>query len=254
MTEKTTEKITHRELCILGSEWLKKSLRCTISIYEPKGIKENPDAIGWRYSYGGARYEGSVLVECKTSRADFKQDFKKAFRIEPEKGVGNWRYYMCPTDVIKPEEVPEKWGLLYVNEKRKIKVIKNPYKDNLTKSKFNDINTECERFLLTRWLSKTEDPERIVMMLRETNNMNTRQAKEIQSLKAEKLQLRKFERLFWHYNKKAQKTELTPDQLVEEVDSLRNISYFLQEYSRTKSERTLEYVLQCVERLERKDT
>ncbi len=47
------EKITHRELCILGSDWLKKALRCTISIYEPKGIKENPDAIGWRYSYGG---------------------------------------------------------------------------------------------------------------------------------------------------------------------------------------------------------
>ena len=83
------EKITHRELCILGSDWLKKALRCTISIYEPKGIKENPDAIGWRYSYGGARYEGSILVECKTSRADFKQDFKKAFRQDPELGIGN---------------------------------------------------------------------------------------------------------------------------------------------------------------------
>lgn len=47
------EKITHRELCLLAAKWLKKDLRCTISIHEPKGIKENPDAIGWRFVWGG---------------------------------------------------------------------------------------------------------------------------------------------------------------------------------------------------------
>ena len=36
--------------------------------------------------------------------------------------VGNYRYFLCPEDVIQPEELPEGWGLLWIKGKR-IKVI-----------------------------------------------------------------------------------------------------------------------------------
>lgn len=54
----------------------------------------------------------SFLIETKISRADFKADAKKSFRQNG--GVGRYRYYACPEGLIKPEELPEKWGLIYV--------------------------------------------------------------------------------------------------------------------------------------------
>lgn len=238
----TTEKITHRELCLLAAKWLKKDLRCTISIHEPKGIKENPDAIGWRYSWGGAANEGSVLVECKTSRADFKKDFSKAFRIEPELGIGNWRYYMCPTDIINVEEIPENWGLIYVNEKRKLKVIKHPYKDNQRASKFKTINTENERYLLTRWLSKTEDPEKVMMILRETNNKFNNLCKSYDIIKNENKNLNKFKRLLERSGSDSI-NENTIDHVNDEMSRLYNLEWYLSMYKETGEERYLNLAL-----------
>lgn len=238
----STEKITHRELCLLAAKWLKKDLRCTISIHEPKGIKENPDAIGWRYSWGNAANEGSVLVECKTSRADFKKDFSKAFRQNPDIGIGNWRYYMCPTDLIKPEEIPDKWGLIYVNEKRKLKVVKHPYKDSLRKSKYTIINTENERYLLTRWLSKTENPEKVMLMLRETNNKFNNLCK---AYDRQKDQLKKFEgieTLLYLYGGEKM-GEMTITAINKEMSRLSNIEYYLKQYKQTNEQEWLDMAL-----------
>lgn len=38
--------------------------------------------------------------------------------------MGNYRYYLCPENVIKESELPDGWGLTYVNEKGKTKEIK----------------------------------------------------------------------------------------------------------------------------------
>jgi len=80
----------------------------------------------------------SYLIETKISRGDFLADFKKAHRQEGC-GIGNYRYYACPTGLIKPEELPEKWGLIYVDLIKKSAraampvghggVIRNPRKD-----------------------------------------------------------------------------------------------------------------------------
>lgn len=72
---------------------------------------EQPDAIGWRSGV-------SILVECKTSRPDFLADAKKIWRRKPEKGMGNWRFYMCEKDLININELPDKWGLVYVDGKK----------------------------------------------------------------------------------------------------------------------------------------
>ncbi len=54
----------------------------------------------------------SYMIETKISRADFLADFKKPHRVDG--GIGNYRYYACPEGLIKPDEVPDKWGLIWV--------------------------------------------------------------------------------------------------------------------------------------------
>ena len=188
---------------------------------------------------GNASNEGSVLVECKISRADFKKDFSKSFRIEPEQGIGNWRYYMCPTDIIKIDEIPEKWGLIYVNEKRKLKVIKHPYKDSLRGSKYNVINTENERYLLTRWLSKTEEPEKVMLMLRETNNKFNNLCKSYDKIKCENSDLNKYKRLI----NKSIINKKTVDNINQEIDRLDIMNMYLNKYKETQDIKYLNYAL-----------
>ncbi len=36
--------------------------------------------------------------------------------------MGNWRFFACPQGLIKKEELPEKWGLIYVKEKGKARI------------------------------------------------------------------------------------------------------------------------------------
>ena len=72
---------------------------------------ETPDAIG--FDAGGF----STLIECKASRADFHADNKKYFRRSPETGMGHRRYFMAPVGLLKPEIMPDGWGLIEVYTK-----------------------------------------------------------------------------------------------------------------------------------------
>lgn len=65
---------------------------------------EIPDAIGWRWGR-------SVLIECKASRADFFADAEKPHR-KAGTGAGEQRYFLTAPGLVKPEELPEGWGLL----------------------------------------------------------------------------------------------------------------------------------------------
>lgn len=87
-------------------------MNCKVVIRDPFRCytQEQPDAIGWRDGI-------SILVECKATRSDFLSDKNKSFRVNPRKGMGDWRFYLCPIDVIKVEDLPSGWGLLYVQKK-----------------------------------------------------------------------------------------------------------------------------------------
>lgn len=130
----------HRELCEIGAKWLKrpesqKGHACHISIIEAACYGENPDVIGYRHGnpktydagtdkeYQSDYHVGTTLIEVKTSRSDFLVDKKKPHRLNPATGMGKWRYYLCPEGVIKVEDLPPKWGLLYVNKRGHIKVM-----------------------------------------------------------------------------------------------------------------------------------
>ncbi len=44
------------------------------------------------------------------------------FRAEPEKGMGDWRFYLCEPGVITVDDLPAGWGLLYAINGRVRKV------------------------------------------------------------------------------------------------------------------------------------
>jgi hypothetical protein len=109
--------LTHAELVARAGAWL-RTKGCKITFTELVSLcGENPDAIGWRDS--GCI---SLLIECKTSRADFHADKHKMHRRADADGLrwgmGRFRYYLCPPGVIRVEDLPPKWGLLWCHPKK----------------------------------------------------------------------------------------------------------------------------------------
>ncbi len=101
---------SHQSLVDEAVQWLKMGLDCTLITREIRSsAHEVPDAIGWRD-------DESILIECKTRRVEFFPDRHKPVRRNPESGMGKYRYYMVPAGMLGVEEVPERWGLLYVEE------------------------------------------------------------------------------------------------------------------------------------------
>lgn len=115
---------THKDLIPIAYQWVLRRSPCGVAFKELNthaGNGEYPDVIGFG-SWGN-----SVLIEVKASRSDFLADKKKAFRKCPEQGMGRYRFYMCPDGLIKPQELPERWGLIYVSSKGKARCVVNPY-------------------------------------------------------------------------------------------------------------------------------
>ena len=99
----------HSTLVAMGVRWLGR--QCSVVLYEfATAADENPDVIGF------APDAGSVLIECKLTRADFLRDAAKAVRKNPRAGMGQRRYYLSPADVIQVKDLPAKWGLLWATK------------------------------------------------------------------------------------------------------------------------------------------
>lgn len=109
---------THDELCLVAERFLKSNGFGVVfhdKFRAAASSGECPDALGFRSGT-------SCLIEVKCSRSDFFADRKKHFRISPEKGMGDWRFFMCEPDVISVADLPEGWGLLHVKGNRIMKV------------------------------------------------------------------------------------------------------------------------------------
>ena len=117
--------ITH-DLCVnLSAGWLanrssRDDLRCKVILKEMVGYasiigSELPDVLGiWSSLH-------TVNIECKISRSDFLADKNKSHNHP----LGNYKLFACPYGMIKADEIPKDWGLLYVNM-RGGKLIKEP--------------------------------------------------------------------------------------------------------------------------------
>lgn len=203
--------MTHKELCEIGSKFLKRPESanghgCHFALIEPSCYGENPDVIGFRHGVTGVKeyqidnvvktYEygwdvGSVVLEAKTSRSDFLADRKKPHRINPETGMGKWRYYICPNNLIKIEELPDKWGLIYVSDSGRCKIMagamavpkikhhpnRASYRngkllmESFKKYAFNERNIQNEFNILCMALNRLQDSEQILYMQREFARM-----------------------------------------------------------------------------------
>lgn len=135
--------MTHDDLVKKAETWLLKTKGCGFAFSDLRTINcETPDAIGFKSGM-------SILVEVKVSRNDFHADKKKIFRLNPSLGMGYFRYFLCPKGLIKPEDLPEKWGLLWANEKGVIRQKVGP-KGNIWSSfdvagfRFSKRNTQAE--------------------------------------------------------------------------------------------------------------
>lgn len=99
----------HRELCLLGAQWLKRLRFGGVKYVSVELVTQ-----GWELAdvWGTTGFR-SYLIEVKVSRADFLRDARKEVRKKPNEGAGNFRYYLCPDNMVSSDEVPECWGLLY---------------------------------------------------------------------------------------------------------------------------------------------
>src|SRR5205823_3136480 len=114
--------MTHAQLVQKAVAWL-RAYRCGVVLSEQACVSgEMPDAIGWK------RACHSVLVECKVSRADFLADRDKPFRKNAESGVGCERFYLAARGLIRQIELPAKWGLLELHN-RKIEMVRASARD-----------------------------------------------------------------------------------------------------------------------------
>lgn len=112
---------SHDDLVQRSVRWLRTTMKCGIVYAEiVTCCPITPDAIGW---YGN----WSILVECKRSRSDFRADRKKPHLIDPNAGPGQERWYLTPPGLVRPEEVPEEWGLAEVHPKS-VRKVKQPSK------------------------------------------------------------------------------------------------------------------------------
>jgi len=106
--------LSHQDVVDYSAKVLNRSgynWKCGVIFKEISSASaERPDVIGFGSGI-------SSLIEAKVSRTDFLKDKKKHFRKHPELGMGKYRFYACPTNLIKEEELPKNWGLIYVSEK-----------------------------------------------------------------------------------------------------------------------------------------
>jgi hypothetical protein len=154
--------VTHAQLVQKAVEWLRR-YRCGVVLSEQACLSgEMPDAIGWKRSCH------SVLVECKTSRADFLTDCGKPFRQRPEIGLGCERFYFVPAGLVSIEDTPACWGLLEYRN-RTIHIVKTSAK-NLRSAK----GFQYEMNLLLASLRRVEvriEPQSITEFLKWKNRM-----------------------------------------------------------------------------------
>jgi hypothetical protein len=155
--------MTHAQMVDLAVDWL-RHYRCGVVLSEQVCASgEAPDAIGWK---GKCR---SVLVECKTSRADFLADRGKPFRQNPEIALGCEHFYMAPAGLIVPEELPSGWGLLECLG-RKVEIRVKPARHSLR----TPAGMEYEMNLLLASLRRVEiriEPQTITEFLKWKNRL-----------------------------------------------------------------------------------
>lgn len=145
--------MTHDDLCERATAWLRSTGRCDPVLAGIASCFEIPDAIGWNT-------DGSMVIECKTSRVDFLRDRKKyvelrhpdgwSYRLkrltkkqavelgcveEPQPNMGDRRYFLCPPEVATADDLRKFYpdhGLLHIVGRRVHMMWPAPERENVS--------------------------------------------------------------------------------------------------------------------------
>ena len=146
----------HYELCKLGARLLRSRNNPTLP-YNRACMYSTVEIVccgAELTDVWGTTGDLTVLIEVKTSRADFLADKRKYARSkvaeELNQQIGNYRYYLCPEGVITEEDLPENWGLL-VYDGKKIRMLKMANKV--------DSSTSMELLLITSIMRRILRPQ-----------------------------------------------------------------------------------------------
>lgn len=178
--------MTHDELTNLAVTWLQrphsgKAPGCDVALSEI-GLAwhgEKADAWGYRRQEKGGAW-GSTLVEVKVSRGDFLADRKKPHRQNGELGVGRFRYYLCPKGLIQPEELPDRWGLIWATPSGRLyvqcgHVLEGNAAGPETIDKWGHVfDDSVEKDMLARMLGRLGSPDEFNRTYRELMSDNNR--------------------------------------------------------------------------------
>lgn len=143
----------HYQLCLEGAKWLHRQKRAFERCQKRECYKPEFCRCCYRFKYVAVElcnygtentdvwgYDGcyTAVIEVKTSHADFLADKKKWWRGDAAKEMGlqagTFRWFLCPEGVIKPEELPDGWGLLYWDGKRVYHVVGAPENNNTARA------------------------------------------------------------------------------------------------------------------------
>ena len=166
--------MTHAELVDVGRRWLARSPNmfryneedtrgaCPVVVTEiATNLRETPDVLGWHMN-------GSFMIECKAHRADFIADRHKYTRENPLNGVGDFRYYMVPSELVAAvDEVPKDWGLLCVGKRGKVTIAKH--------AKYVPANKDAETLVLVSTIRRlnVDSGPGVSIMVYTNRNKNT---------------------------------------------------------------------------------
>ncbi len=179
--------MTHDDLTAIALKWLKrpesgKGPGCQLAMAEVGGLfgGERCDAYGYRWGWEG----GSVVVEAKVSRSDFLADAKKPHRNGEVLGMGDYRYYICPEGLISIDDLPNGWGLLWVNKRGHVKLMAGHVcvvlasghgaSRELMKLWRHEANRELELGMMAHLLERLGDPEALNVRHKELYSANMR--------------------------------------------------------------------------------
>ncbi|HHE1457120.1 adenylosuccinate synthase [Yersinia enterocolitica] len=175
---------------------------------------ERADVFGYRWGFDG----GSIVVESKISRSDFLADRSKPHRNGQTAGMGTYRYYICPEGIIDIADLPNAWGLLWINKRGHVKIKAghvcchiSGYGVARQMSNFwrHDADLRFELDMLAHSLVRFGDPEEAKTMVRGATREVSRLANEVNKLN-EELKRTRTDR-FWLARYKEKYGELTHD-------------------------------------------
>ncbi|WP_210515070.1 adenylosuccinate synthase [Pantoea ananatis] len=193
--------MTHAELNDVAKRWLLrpesgKGPGCKVAFVEVGAVGDTERADAWGYRWGWNAC--SILVESKVSRSDFLRDRHKPHRQEG--GMGDFRYFICHEGIINLSDLPERWGLLWVNKRGHVKLMaghicclmgyswdgNRPLADLWR----HDADMDVERGLLAYMVSRVGDPDALLQEQREYRRVNQQRLEKIISLEKQERKLK----------------------------------------------------------------